>query len=115
MDYYQRLAIIIASIVVIIALVVTILLLTRKKKKKQELEFPLLLDALGGKENIKDLAQKGSRVSVIVENKKIVDKDKVREQGIETIVVSNKKFTMLAGSKKSQLMYNYLKNQIELD
>lgn len=116
MDYYQKLAIIIAAIVVgVIALgIVTILFLKRKKKNKKVEEFPELLVALGGKKNISKVTQKGSRVSVLVDNKKVIDKDKVKEQGVETIVISNKKVTMVVGSRKSILMYNYLNDQVNL-
>ena len=112
MDYYQKLAIIIVSIIVVVALGLIVVLLTKRRNHKMEEEFPLLLEAFGGKENINEYTQKGSRVSVVVENKKLVDKEKVKEQGIETIVVSNKKFTILVGSKKAILVYNYLKKEI---
>lgn len=116
MDYYQNLAIIISAIVAIVIAVgiMAIILLKRKKKNKKVEEFPELLIALGGKENISKVSQKGSRVSVIVDNKKIIDKDKVKEQGVETIVISNKKVTMVVGSRKSILMYNYLNEQVNL-
>ena len=116
MDYYQKLAIIIsASAVVVIALIIgTVLFLKRKNKNKKIEEFPELLVALGGKENITKVTQKGSRVSVLVDNKKSIDKEKVKEQGVETIVISNKKVTMVVGSRKSILMYNYLNEQVNL-
>jgi phosphotransferase system IIB component len=116
MDYYQKLAIIISAIaVVVIGLgIVTILLLKRKNKNKKIEEFPDLLIALGGKENITKVSQKGSRVSVIVDNKKSIDKDKIKEQGVETIVISNKKVTMVVGTRKSILMFNYLNDQVSL-
>jgi phosphotransferase system IIB component len=115
MDYYLKLAIIISISVVVVALCVIFgILIYKKKKNKEQEEFPELLEALGGKVNITEVSQKGSRVNVIVGNKKNVDKDKVREQGVETIVVSNKKVTMLVGSKKSVLIYNYLKGEVDM-
>lgn len=111
MDYYLILGIIITFLVIVIASVLTIYFL-KKKKNTKEVEYPELLEAFGGKDNIIDFSSKGSRVSVVVENKKIVDKEKLKEQGIETIVVSNKKFTILVGNKKSILVYNYLKKEI---
>lgn len=114
MDYYQKLAIIITSIVLVVAVGVLVFLLKRKRKLKSLEEFPELLEALGGKSNISKVSQKGSRVSVVVDNKKIVDKDMVKEQGVETIVISNKKVTLVVGSKKALLMYNYLKQEASL-
>lgn len=114
MDY--KIAIIISSITIaVIAIAIIVFLFIRKKTKNKEVvEFPDLLIALGGKENITQISQKGSRVSVLVNDKKIIDKDRVKEQGVETIVISNKKVTMVAGSKNSILMYNYLNEQINL-
>lgn len=114
MDYYQKLAIIIASIVLIVAVGILVFLLRKKRKLKSLEEFPELLEALGGKSNITKVSQKGSRVSVVVDNKKIVDKDMVKDQGVETIVISNKKVTLVVGSKKALLMYNYLKQESSL-
>lgn len=113
MDYYLILGIIITCLVIVIVSVLTIYFL-KKKKNNKEVEYPELLEAFGGKNNIIDFSSKGSRVSVVVENKKIVDKEKLKEQGIETIVVSNKKFTILVGNKKSILVYNYLKKEINV-
>jgi len=109
------------QIIVIIAIILTILFLgififafKRKKKIRQAEEFPDLLVALGGKDNITNVDYKGSRVSVVVDNKKNVDKEKVKEQGVETIVISNKKVTMVVGVKKSILIFNYLNEQINI-
>jgi phosphotransferase system IIB component len=116
MDYYQKLAIIISiGVLIVIALGIVVFLLKKRKKVKDAMEFPNLLEALGGKENVVSISYKGSRLSVLVDNKKNVDKEKIKEQGVETIVISNKKVTMVVGSKKAILMYNYLKEEIELE
>ena len=112
METYQIIAFIIA-IILIISLGVLVFFLKKKKEIKSLEEFPELLMALGGKENIISVDHKGSRVSVVVENKKNVDREKVREQGV-TIVISNKKVTMVVDAKKSILMFNYLNAQINL-
>ena len=111
MDFYQILAIVIGTIAVAIIAIV-IFILKRKKRNKEIVEFPELLEALGGKENISKVSQQGSRVNVFVDNKKIVNKDKVKEQGVEAIAFSNKKVTMVVGSRKSILMYNYLNEKV---
>lgn len=114
MNFYQILAIIGGSILVLVIALILVILLLRKRKNDTVKEFPDLLIALGGKDNITQVTQKGSRVSVIVDNKKAVNKEKVKEQGIETIVISNKKVTMVVGNKNSMLMYNYLNDQVNL-
>lgn len=115
MNYYLKLALIIGAVIVIVAfLILAIVLISKKKNNKQDQTFPNLLEALGGKENITQVSQKGSRVSAIVIDKKIVNKDKLKAEGVETIVVSNMKVTMLIDNKISILVYDYLKNQIEI-
>lgn len=112
MDFYQKLAIIIASVILVIALTILTFYFRRKKATKRAQEFPELLEALGGKENITETSYKGSRISVVVDNKKNVDKEKIKEQGVETIVISSKKITMVVGNRKSILIYNYINDKL---
>lgn len=114
MNLYQILAIVGGSVLLLIIALILVIILLKKNKNNTVQEFPELLIALGGKENITQVTYKGSRVSVVVDNKKAVDKEKVKEQGVETIVISNKKVTMVVGNKVSTLMYNYLNNQVNL-
>lgn len=114
MNLYQILAIVGGSVLLLIIALISVIFLLKKNKNNTVQEFPELLIALGGKENITQVTYKGSRVSVIVDNKKAVDKEKVKEQGVETIVISNKKVTMVVGNNVSMSMYNYLNNQVNL-
>ena len=114
MNLYQILAIIGGSVLLLIIALILVIFLLKKNKNNTVQEFPELLIALGGKENITQVTYKGSRVSVMVDNKKAVDKEKVKEQGVETIVISNKKVTMVVGNNVSMSMYNYLNNQVNL-
>jgi phosphotransferase system IIB component len=114
MNFYQILGIVGAGLLVLIAIMVALIVLFKKRKNTEVEEFPELLIALGGKENISEVSQKGSRVNVLVDNKKAINKEKIKEQGVETIVISNKKVTMVVGNKNSMSVYNYLNNQINL-
>ena len=108
MQWYHILAIAIASILLVLLLV--IICKFNKNKSDNNIEFPGLLEALGGKDNIVEISQKGSRINVIVNDKKILDKEKIKAEGIDTIVISNKKVTMVVDNKKAVLIYNYLYN-----
>ena len=108
MNIYQIIAIIVGGVLLVLGITLTIVLLKKKSKNNTMVEYPNLLDALGGKENIFSLNCKGSRISVVVHDKKIVDKEKLKLEGIETIVVSNKKVTMVVDNKIAVLMFNYL-------
>lgn len=102
---------IIVAFLILIALSIFFVLRHKKRDKVIE-EFPQLLIALGGKENIREISFKGSRVSVLVENKKDVNKEGIKNEGVETIVISNNKVTMVVGNKNSEVIYNYLNNQL---
>ena len=113
MDIYQILAIIAAGII-LLSLLITVIVVGCKHKKISISEYPGLLSALGGFTNILSLNHKGSRISINVNDKKIVDKEKIKQEGIDTIVVSNKKVTLVVDSKKAIEIFNYL-NQKELN
>ena len=108
MKWYYVVAIVVAILLLLLTLV---LIVNNKKNDKKVEEFPNLLLALGGKENINEVSFKGSRVSVLLENKKLINKEGIKNEGVETIVVSNKKVTMVVG-KNSEIIFNYLNNEI---
>ncbi len=98
--------------ILLLIIIILIVVLKAKSKKKNNYEFPELLEALGGASNISNLSLNGSRISFNFENKKNVDKEQVKENGVEAIVVSNKKITLVIG-KKAPLVYKYLQNNIK--
>ncbi len=101
-----------SAILLIAFVIVLIILLKRKNRIKESQEFPELLEAMGGKENITNLALNGSRISFNFENKKDLDKEKIKDNGVESIVVSNKKATLVIG-KKAPIIYKYLNENIK--
>ena len=111
MKWYYILAIV-TTIIILIGLLIVIVS-NKAKGNNIANEYPELLVALGGKDNINEVTFKGSRVSVILLDKTIVDKERIKSQGVETIVVSNKKLTMVVG-KQSEVIFKYLNNQINI-
>lgn len=108
MKWYHIL--IIASSIILFALAI-FLVIKYRKNKSIEYDFSDLLLALGGKENINEVSYKGSRVNVFVNNKKIIDKEAIKNEGIETIVISNNKITMVTGNKMSEIIFSYLNGE----
>lgn len=102
----------IGGIALLLIIIVLIIVLKKKSKNKENLEFPELLEALGGAENISNVILNGSRVSLTFESKKNIDKDLIKENDVETIVVSNKKITLVIG-KKASVIYKYLLESIK--
>ena len=95
------------SSVVLLIIIVLVIILKKKSKLKESLEFPGLLEALGGADNIYNVSLNGSRISLNFESKKNIDKDQIKDNGVETIVVSNKKITLVIG-KKAPIIFKYL-------
>lgn len=111
MELWQIIVIASSAIVLSIVVVLTAILLKRKKINSIVEEFPELLLALGGKENIVSVTSKGSRVNVEVNDKKLVDKEALKLE-VETIVVSSKKVTMVTGNDKSIKICDYINKSI---
>lgn len=96
------------SVILLISIMLVLIVLLKKKNKiKESHEFPGLLEAIGGKKNVSNIVLSGSRISFNFENKKDLDKEKIKENGVETIVVANKKVTLVIG-KKASIIYKYL-------
>ena len=115
MELWQKILLIVSVSVVVLALIVTLLIVFIKRKKSQNIveEFPNLLLALGGKENIISASFKGSRVNIEVNDKKLINKEVLKEE-VDTIVVSSKKVTMVAGNEKSIKICDYLNKTIDI-
>lgn len=95
------------GITILLIIVILVVAFKLKAKKREIFEFPELLEALGGADNISNILLNGSRVSLNFENKKNLNKDQIKENGVETIVVSNKKLTMVIG-RQAPAIYKYL-------
>lgn len=101
-----KLCLIIGAVVLTLILIVAIIII-KKRSGKEIREFPGLLEALGGNENVSNITLNGSRISMNFENKNSINKELIKENGVETIVVSNKKITLVIG-KNAPDIYKYL-------
>lgn len=106
--------VLIAIAVVLVLTLVLILIYKRKNSSKDNSdEYLNILLALGGKENIISLDYKNSRVNVFIKDKQVVNKEELKINGIETVVITSKKVTMVVGNKVSNALYNYLDSSIK--
>ena len=100
-----------SSILILLVIMVLIVVSKKKSKNKETKEFPELLEALGGVSNISNINLNGSRISLSFESKKNIDNEMIKENGVETIVLSNKKITLVIGKKASSI-YRYLQGAL---
>ena len=111
MPYELKLGLIIGVPVILIVVLLVVFFANRKKKSKSK-EYPNLLQAIGGKENIANVVLNGSRVSVNFIDKSMINKEKIKENGVESIVMANKKLTLVIG-KSAEYIYKYLSKNIK--
>ena len=95
------------SLFLLLIIIGVIILWKHKNKIRASEEFPELLEALGGASNISNVTLSGSRISLNFDSKKSLNKELIKDNGVETIVVSNKKMTLVIG-KNAPNIYKYL-------
>ena len=109
LDQTQILTIcLVVSIVVVVGTLVTFLLLKKfnklpfksNKKVEKKAEFKIenndeLLATFGGKENIEQVELKGSRLSIQLKDMNLFNKEKIKEFGIDRILLMSNKIILI--------------------
>ena len=101
----QSLIIILAIIgaVIVIAAIVLIIIFALRGKKGQKDNGGVWLLALGEKENIKEVTAIGSRLSVVLEDKEKIDRNKLKELGVSSVLVMSNKVTLVIEGKAEKI------------
>ena len=108
-DFFRKYGFyIVLALVVVIVIIVAFLLIrnARKSKNGKEALVGLLNDiveALGGKDNIKSMEAKMSRLNVSLISDNIINIEKLKEIGIERVIKMSNKITLLVGNTASEL------------
>lgn len=101
--------------VLLLAITTTLLIIVFNKRKNNIVtEYPEIILALGNKENIASVSFKGSRVSVEVNDKKLVDKEKLKQGVVDTVVISSKKVTMVVSNEESSKICSYINQTLDI-
>ena len=109
-------AIIIAIAVVAALLVVgcaALLILRSKSNKtsKAKVSDSEWIDALGGQNNILEASAIGSRLSVKLNDKEIINRDKLKELGVSSILVMSNKVTLVI-EKQAEKVANAINHSL---
>lgn len=100
-----------AIIVVVLAVLLIINFLKPKKSgAKIRIDSEELLIAVGGKENIISSSLTGSRISLILHDYSKVDVDKLKLNGIVTVIKMTSKITLVA-NERSDTIFEALKKE----
>ena len=94
--------IVMAAVFFLAALGIVIYLIISKKKENQDNGGVWLL-ALGNKENIKEVSAVGSRLTINLEDKEKIDRVKLKELGVSSILVMSNKITLVIEGKAEKI------------
>lgn len=83
----------IAGVVLVVAVLLVIFLIRRNKKPR--IVDADWFDALGGKDNIKEAIAVGSRLSLYLNDKEAINRDRLKELGVTSILVMSNKVTLV--------------------
>ena len=110
-DYWQRYLLIFIAILVV-SILIYYFIFSKKKKKIESSKYYQIYESLGFKENIKELELNGNRLDLFLENKKLIDKENLKNNGVNAIVVTSKKVTLVIG-RDSKKTFDFIKQQIK--
>ena len=79
----------------LIATIVLVIVTRRHGKKNQKVVDNDWFDALGGKGNVKEVTAVGSRLTLNLENKDNIDRDKLKTLGVSSVLVMSNKVTLV--------------------
>ena len=95
---------IVAGLVVIIGIVLLVYFLVhRKKGHKVIIDNNVWFLALGNKENIKEISGVGSRLTIKLVDKDKIDREKLKELGVSSILVMSNKVTLVVEGQAEKL------------
>ncbi|MBR1847177.1 MAG: hypothetical protein IJ787_05630 [Bacilli bacterium] len=91
---------IVGIIILVLAITVIIALVRRKKKikdgpKKRTINASAYISALGGADNIVSHELMRSRIVLVLKNYDIVDKEKLKEAGVDGFIMMSDKLTLV--------------------
>ena len=88
-------AIIIGGGVLLIAVIVFLIIFFSKRKKTPKIDDGVWLIALGGKENVNSVSAIGSRLTLSLVDKEKVDREKLKELGVSSVLTMSNKVTLV--------------------
>lgn len=94
---------------VVVFLLILFLVIIPSKKKKVSFKGDDWLIALGNKENIKEVSAIGSRVNLVLFDKEKIDREKLKELGVSSVLIMSNKVTLVIEDKAEIIAENIQK------
>lgn len=83
-------------------------------KKDESKTLELLMDGIGGKENIDTLESCFTRVRVLVKNLDKINRDKIMEAGAKDLIISNEDYLQIVIGKDAKKIMDLLKEKYSI-
>lgn len=101
--------------IVVLVLVILAFILIRKVQKHKYLQKRKdanndMILALGGNENIVSAVNKGSRLSLVLNDYSIIDEARLKELGVSSIIKMSNKITLVIGAEAQDILNLINKN-----
>ena len=93
---------IVGGVLFVSALVILIYLLTHREGKKS-FDGNDWIIALGNKENVKEVSANGSRLTLALVDKEKMDREKLKELGVSSVLVMSDKITLVISGKAEKV------------
>ena len=87
----------------LLLVVVAMIIRNKVSKPKAKINNDEWIQALGGKENIKEVTAIGSRLSLTLTDKEIVDREKLKTLGVSSVLVMSNKVTLVIEDKAEKI------------
>lgn len=87
--------IIIGGGIILLGIIVVLLIIFLKRNKKPKVDNSKWLEALGGKENVVSVTAVGSRITLVLKNKEIINRDALTEYGVKSVITMSNKVTLV--------------------
>lgn len=114
-NYGMWIAIGIAGLILITVIILFVFTSKRKGtgvefKKTSSFDNKVVIDALGGIENIIDHSINGSRISISIKDINKVNESVLKENSVKSIIKMSKKITLLVEGDSNEFYNNVFKN-----
>ena len=94
---------IIVGVVLVLAIIIFLIIFLNKKKKGHQNSSEAWLLALGDKDNVKEVNAVGSRLSINLIDKEKIDREKLKELGVSSVLVMSNKITLVIEGKAEKI------------
>lgn len=102
---------VVAALLVVGCAVLLILRSKSNKTSKAKVSDAEWIDALGGQNNILEASAIGSRLSVKLNDKEIINRDKLKELGVSSVLVMSNKVTLVI-EKQAEKVANAINHSL---